>query len=187
MTEFSASSGQAGIPIVRLRGRQVILGPDLAHLYAVQVRVLNQAVKRNIERFPPDFMFQLTWTEVELLHQQGMKNTNTSTVRSQSVILEKESHLKFRPFAFTEEGIAMLSSVLTSRNAVRVNISIMRAFVQLRHALLANRDIARRVDKLEGQVRLHDTDICFLKTDFRKIQSPPGQTGPRVKGFWKES
>lgn len=123
-----------------IRGARVLLDEDLARLYGVEVRALNQAVKRNLERFPPDFAFQLQDEEARLL-------------RSQTVILEsgRGRHRKFQPWAFTEQGVAMLSSVLRSPRAVAVNIQIMRAFVELRRLAGANADVIRRLDALEAR------------------------------------
>jgi hypothetical protein len=113
--------------IVRLRGDYVMLDEDLAALYQVSVKALNQAVKRNRNRFPSDFMFRLTVRETESL-------------RSQTVTLKRGRgrHRKYRPFAFTEQGVAMLSGILRSRRAVQVNIGIMRAFVRFRQILASN-------------------------------------------------
>ena len=125
--------------VVRLRGQNVMLDSDLAGLYRVDVRALNQAVARNADRFPSDFMFQLTDDESESL-------------RSQFVILKRGRgrHRKYLPKAFTEEGVAMLSSVLRSQRAVRVNIEIMRAFVQIRRMLGANEELARKLGRSLG-------------------------------------
>ena len=112
--------------ILTLRGERVMLDLDLAELYRVPTKVLKQAVRRNIERFPADFMFELTWEE------------SKQSLRSQSVTLKRGQHVKYRSCAFTEQGVAMLSSVLRSDRAIRVNIEIMRAFVKLRQ-LLAHR------------------------------------------------
>ena len=114
--------------ILILRGQKVMLSTDLAELYEVAPRILAQAAKRNIERFPGDFMFQLNLQEVRGL-------------RSQSVILKRGQHIKYRPYAFTEHGILMLSSVLQSQRAIQVNIEIMRAFVHLRQLLSTHKDI----------------------------------------------
>lgn len=121
-----------------LRGERVILDGALAALYGVETRELVQAVKRNADRFPADFMFQLTAREVAAL-------------RSQSVILDsgRGRHRKYLPYAFTEHGVAMLSGVLRSSRAVRVNLEIIRAFVRLRHLLASNADLARKVAALE--------------------------------------
>jgi hypothetical protein len=151
--------------IYRIRGQQMILGQDLAILYGIPVKVLTQAVKRNMERFPPDFMFQLSLTEFEILKSQIVTSSWGGLRRA-------------KPYAFTEHGVAMLSSVLRSRKAVEVNIAIIRAFIKLRHALLAHQAIARRVEKLEGKVNLHDTDIRLLIKDMDELKKKPGPQGP---------
>jgi hypothetical protein len=122
--------------IFRIRGQNVMLDRDLAGLYEVEVRVLKQAVRRNRKRFPTDFMLELTKGEERSL-------------RSQFVILEKGKYSKYLPFAFTEQGVAMLSSVLNSERAIEVNIEIMRAFVRLRQMLSAHKELERRIDALE--------------------------------------
>ena len=118
-----------------VRGEKVLLDADLADLYGVATKVLNQAVKRNLDRFPADFMFQLTPEEWERMRSQ----TVTSSRRKLTAI----------PYAFTEQGVAMLSSVLRSQRAVEVNIAIMRTFVQLRRLMDSNRDLARRIEAME--------------------------------------
>jgi hypothetical protein len=125
--------------IREVRGHPVLLDRDLAALYQVEVKALNQAVKRNAARFPDDFMFQLTAEEYAAL-------------RSQSVTAAggRGAHRKYRPYAFTEQGVAMLSSVLRSPRAVGVNIEIMRAFVRMRGAMIGHRDLKRRLDLLEA-------------------------------------
>ena len=125
--------------ILLLRGEKVLLSEHLAELYAVSVKVLNQAVKRNIDRFPDDFMFQVTRSEAEAIRRS----------RSQFVTLKRGQNIKYLPYAFTEQGIAMLSSVLRSPRAVEVNIAIMRTFVQLRRLMDSNRDLARKIEALE--------------------------------------
>ena len=122
-----------------LRFEKVMLDSDLAQLYGVEVRTLNQAVKRNLTRFPGDFMFQLTEGEAEEVLRS----------RSQNVILKRGQNLKYRPYAFTEQGVAMLSSVLRSPRAMEVNIAIMRTFVQLRRLMDSNRDLASRIEAME--------------------------------------
>ena len=131
--------------ILLIRGHKVMLDRDLAYLYGVTTKVLNQAVKRHKDRFPEDFMFQLTmeegkiwWTEVR-----------GGGLRSQIVTLKRGQHIKYRPYAFTEHGILMLSSVLNSEQAIKVNIEIMRAFVRLRQILASNKELAKRLDELE--------------------------------------
>jgi hypothetical protein len=129
------------VPRIRtIRGHRVLLDSDLAELYCVETRALLQAVRRNSNRFPADFMVRLTHRELESL-------------RSQSVILKagRGQHRKYRVYAFTEQGVAMLSSVLRSERAISVNIEIMRAFVRMRAMLSEQRDLARRIDGLESK------------------------------------
>lgn len=147
--------------ILLLRGQKVMLDFDLAELYGVETRALNQAVKRNLERFPEDFMFQLTWKEVdEILRSQivildGQSSVkplkSRSSLRSQSVILKRGGHRKFRPFAFTEQGIGMLSGVLNSPQASQVHVAIIRTFVQLRQILASHADLAQKLESLESK------------------------------------
>jgi len=163
--------------IFRIRGQQVMLGQDLAILYATTAGALIQAVKRNRHRFPVDFMFQLSENEFEILKSQIVISKGSGGLR------------RARPYAFNEQGIAMLSCVLRSHQAVEVNIAIMRAFVKLRHALVQNRDLIRRVEKVEGKIGLMETDIRFMLQDIRDIKKPleiPPKPQPNVKGFGNE-
>lgn len=125
--------------VVWLRGEKVLLDFELAELYGVETRALKQAVRRNIDRFPADFLFRLNRNEARAV----------ARLRSQTVILKRGRHLKYLPYAFTEQGVAMLSSVLRSPRAVEVNIAIMRTFVQLRRLMDSNRDLARKIESLE--------------------------------------
>ena len=145
--------------ILLIRGNRVILDHDLARLYGVTTKVLNQAVKRNLERFPEDFMFQLTKAESE--EWQRLKRS-----RSQIVTLKKVqgTNIKYQPYAFTEHGILMLSSVLKSQRAVQVNIQIMRTFVRLRQMLGTHDNLIERLDELEESY-----DVKF-KIVFRAIR-----------------
>jgi hypothetical protein len=138
MAAITPKPESLGPLIFLVRGEKVLLDADLAALYGVEARALNQAVARNRNRFPEDFMFQLTAEEADSL-------------RSQIVILKtgRGQHRKYRPYAFTEQGIAMLSSVLRSPRAVEVNIAIMRTFVQLRRLMDSNRDLARKIEAME--------------------------------------
>ncbi len=122
--------------IFLIRNEKVLLDKDIAELYGVKTRILNQAVKRNITRFPPDFMFQITADEYRSL-------------RSQFVTLKRGEHSKYLPYAFTEQGVAMLSSVLNSQRAVQVNIAIMRAFVMMRKFFQSSDLLARKLKELE--------------------------------------
>ncbi|MCZ7626718.1 MAG: DNA-binding protein [Candidatus Methylomirabilota bacterium] len=121
--------------ILMIRGERVMLDADLAELYGVETRVLVQAVKRNAERFPPDFAFELTAEEFNILRSQ--------------IVISRWGGRRYLPYAFTEHGIAMLSSVLHSPRAVRANIEIMRAFIRLRRMLASHQDLAKRLDELE--------------------------------------
>src|SRR5215813_9539345 len=144
--------------ILLIRHHKVILDRDLARLYGVSTKVLNQAVKRNLKRFPKDFMFQLTpeetaaWQQtIQMRSRSQIVTLNEDTSRSQNVILKETrgKHIKYRPYAFTEHGILMLSSVLKSERAVEVNIQIMRTFVRLREMLASNETLIERLDELE--------------------------------------
>ena len=164
--------------ILLIRGRRVILDHDLAKLYGVATRSLNQAVRRNLDRFPEDFMFQLTKAETE--EWQQLKR-----LRSQIVILKKArgTHRKYQPYAFTEHGILMLSSVLKSQRAVEVNIQIMRTFVRLRQMLMSNEKLIERLDKLEED---YDEQFRTVFSAIRQLMKPravkrkPIGFGPRA-------
>jgi hypothetical protein len=135
-----------GNRILIIRGHKVMLGMHLAELYGVETRALNQAVKRNMDRFPDDFMFQLTPAESDWLV-------------SQNVIPHKKYYGGALPHAFTEQGVAMLSSVLKSKRAVQVNIEIMRAFVRLRKMLAGNKELARKLNALEKKYDLQFAEV----------------------------
>jgi len=146
--------------ILLSRGHKVMLDADLADLYGVETRVLIQAVKRNFKRFPADFMFQLSLEEVKVL-------------RSQSVISKgSRGGRRYLPYVFTEQGVAMLSSILNSERAVEINIEIMRAFVRLRGMILSNKDLARKLDALERKLQSHDVHIRSLFDAIRQLMTP---------------
>lgn len=155
--------------IFLLRGHKVMLDSDLAALYGVETKVLNQAVRRNLGRFPPDFMFQLTAEEMHVL-------------RSQFVTSSAWGGRRTRPYAFTEQGVAMLSSVLRSPSAILVNIEIMRAFVQLRQLLATNAELATKLEALEKR---YDAQFKVVFQAIRELMNPPA---PRKKpiGFKPE-
>ena len=155
--------------IHRLRGHNVMLDSELADLYDVQVKVLNQAVKRNRKRFPPDFMFRLTVHEAESLRSQIV----TSKPR--------RGGRRTAPYAFTEQGVAMLSSVLRGSRAVRVNIAIMRAFIRLRVMLASNADLARKLDALEKK---YDARFEVVFQAIRDLMTPVAAPRKRI-GFHK--
>ncbi|MFH0982101.1 MAG: ORF6N domain-containing protein [Planctomycetota bacterium] len=184
--------------ILLIRGQKVMLDGDLGALYGVTTRALNQAVKRNLDRFPDDFMFQLTWDESQnLRHQTGTSSLKSQIVtlneganrgpRSQFVTLKRGQNIKYRPYAFTEQGVAMLSSVLKSERAVRVNIEIMRAFVRLRRVLATNAELAKRLDQLEARVGRHDEQFVAVIQAIRKLMEPPPEPKRRRIGFATEA
>lgn len=156
--------------ILLIRGQKVMLDTDLAELYGVETRVLVQAVRRNMDRFPDDFMFQLSKEEVDFL-------------RSQFVILKRGrgQHSKYPPYAFTEQGVAMLSSVLRSQRAIQVNIEIMRAFIRLRQMLASHVELARKLDALEKK---YDAQFKQVFEVIRQLMTPP-EPKRRPIGFQK--
>ena len=165
--------------IFLIRGKKVMTDKDLAELYGVETRILNQAVKRNIERFPADFMFQLNKQETDIWKSQiEMSDTNnlryqigTSSSKSQSVILKSQivtsswGGRRYFPMVFTEEGVAMLSSVLQSKRAIQTNIQIIRTFTKLREMLVTNKELREKIEKLE---RKYDQNFKII---FQAIQS----------------
>ena len=154
--------------ILFVRGHKVMLDSDLASLYEVDTRVLNQAVKRNIDRFPEDFMFSLTRDEIERISQSV-----TSSSRYKALKFSKSVT------AFTEQGVAMLSSVLRSERAVQVNIAIMRVFVKLRQMMGNHRDLARKLEALEGK---YDVQFRVVFDAIRKLMETPEPVKRRI-GF----
>ncbi len=147
--------------ILILRGHKVLLDRDLAILYGVETGALIQAVKRNIDRFPEDFMLRLTaneWTDL----------------RSQTVISNAgRGGRRYAPYAFTEQGVAMLSSVLNSKHAIAVNIEIMRTFIRMRELLSSNKELARQLERLEKKVASHDQAIVGILKTIRELMNPP--------------
>ncbi len=159
--------------IFNVRDERVMLSADLAKLYGVKVSALMQAVKRNLGRFPEDFMFQLTPQEL-------------ATLKSQ-IVISSWGGARTRPYAFTEQGIAMLSSVLRSQRAVKVNIAIMRAFVKLRRMLGTNRELARKFSELERRVGRHDEEIGAILEAIRQLMTPPEKTTREIGFHVRES
>ena len=156
--------------ILLIREHKVILDADLAGMYGVETKVLLQAVKRNIERFPEDFMFQFTKQEFAHLRSQ--------------IVTSKWGGRRYPPYAFTEQGVAMLSSVLRSSSAVQVNIEIMRAFVQLRQILASNEELSQKLTALE---RRYDKQFKIVFDAIREMMIPPA-TSKRPIGYapWPE-
>lgn len=158
-TDLTSAAGKVERMIVHLRGQGVILDNDLARLYGVPTKALVQAVNRNRSRFPRDFMFQLTATEFEVLRSQFVTSNGRGS-----------GGRRHRPYAFTEQGVAMLSSVLRSRRAIAANIEIMRAFVQLRRLVMAQVELVRKLNALEQK---HDARFKVVFDVIRKLMTPP--------------
>jgi len=156
--------------ILILRHQRVILDADIAELYGVPVRQLNQQVKRNRERFPSDFVFQLTAKEHEILRSQ--------------IVISKDTHggRRYRPFAFTEHGAIMAATVLNSERAVQMSVFVVRAFVRLREMLATNRRLAARLYELENRLDTHDSTIQDLIEAIKELMTP--EEAPRLRiGF----
>ena len=162
--------------IYTVRGHKVMLDSDLALLYEVETKVLNQAVKRNIERFPKDFMFQLTEQE-----------WNDFKVRSQFVTSPKGGGRQYLPYVFTEQGVSMLSSVLKSKKAIQINVQIMRTFVQMRQWAIENKDMAQRLAEVEHYFIEHCKDNEHdIRKLYEAIELLMDRTKPTKIGFITE-
>ena len=144
-----------------IRRQKVMLDSHLALLYGVPTKRLNEQVRRNISRFPDDFMFQLTEDEYKLLRSQNATSKSGSGGR------------RYLPFAFTEQGVAMLSTVLNSERAIQVNIAIMRTFVKLRQILATHKELAHKLDELERKYETHDKQIKSVFEAIRQLMTPP--------------
>jgi hypothetical protein len=165
--------------IYLIRGQKVMLDRDLAELYGVETRILNQAVKRNEQRFPADFMFRLTEKEAKNLISQNVISSWGGTRKS--------------PFVFTEQGVAMLSSVLNSERAIKVNIQIIRIFTRMRQLLLTHKDILVKLERLEKQmikqnsrIKQSEEDIQMVFAALKQLLNPPLEPRPRI-GFRRQS
>jgi hypothetical protein len=159
--------------ILWIRDQKVMLSTVLADMYDVETRALIQAVKRNIQRFPKDFMFQLTRDEVEVLKSQNVISKTPGRGGAHRSL----------PYAFTEQGLAMLSSVLKSERAVAINIEIMRTFVRMRKLAFSNEELARKIDELDRRVSKHDKAIAEIIEAFRQLMAPPSPKETRPIGF----
>lgn len=168
--------------IYLLRGRKVMLDIDLAKLYWVPTKRLNEQVRRNIERFPEDFMFRLSWDELECLRSQFATLKNGGSLAKISKKDARGRHVKHLPYAFTEEGIAMLSSVLRSRRAVQMNILIMRAFVRIRQFVANHQALAEKFKELETRVDKHDSQILSIVEAIKEMIKIPEKPKRRI-GF----
>ncbi len=153
--------------ILMIRGKKVMLDKDLAKLYKVETKYLTRQVRRNIGRFPDDFMFRLT-KEENLRCQFG-----TSSYGGR----------RYLPYAFTEQGVSMLSSVINSERAIRVNIAIMRAFVKLREILSVHKELSHKLSELEHKIEKHDVEIQAIFEAIRQLMEPPPEKPKRLIGF----
>jgi hypothetical protein len=169
MPKSELNADQISTLVLTIRGQKVLLDRDLSRLYGIETRVLKQAVRRNRDRFPEDFMFELSSEEF-------------ADWRSQFVTSKEAlKGLRYAPMAFTEQGIAMLSSVLNTPKAVAINIAIIRAFVQMRHAIASNKIIEKKLKDLQDQTNKHDRAIVnilqFLQNEIAEAQKPRKQIG----------
>ncbi len=165
-----------------LRGHKVLLDRDLAELYGVTTKQLNQAVRRNAERFPEDFMFRLVKDEAEASRSQTVTLNMQDASRSQNAALKRGQNIKYLPFAFTEHGILMLANVLRSERAIAVSILIIRVFNRMREVLLSHRDILQKLEQLEGRLTGHDEEIQAIFDHLTELVSPTEQARKPV-GF----
>jgi len=157
--------------ILLVRGQKVMLDRDLAVLYGVETRVLNQAVRRNIKRFPPDFMLELTREEI---------------MRISQIVISSEIKYSRRVHAFTEQGVAMLSSVLNRERAIEVNIAIMRVFVRLREMMATHKELAFKLAELEERLEGHDEQIQNIFEAIRQLMTPPDPSLSPFPLSWRE-
>jgi ORF6N domain-containing protein len=153
--------------ILVLRGQRIILDRDLAAIYGVTTKRLNEQIKRNAERFPEDFMFQLTPEEAELSRSQF------ATLK-----LGRGQNIKYRPYAFTEHGAIQAANVLSSRRAIEMGVFVVRAFVKLREMLASNKELAQKVDELERKLQTHDRAIVDILKAIRELMNPPRARPP---------
>jgi len=154
--------------IFLIRGQKVMLDKDLAELYEVKTKVFNQTVRRNMERFPSDFMFHLTKEEFENLRSQ--------------IVTSSWGGQRYYPYAFTENGVAMLSSVLNSKKAIEVNIQIMRAFTKLREMMITHKDLEHKIEALERKYNEHDENFKVVFDAIRRLLQPPQKPKTKI-GF----
>jgi len=168
--------------IFMIRGHRVMLSAHLAKLYGVKGKALIQAVKRNIERFPDDFMFQLTIEETRSLRSQFV-TLKKQDKKYETATSKRGKYSKYLPYAFTEHGVAMLSSVLNSKKAIQVNIAIMRAFAKLRNILSAHKELAYKLKELESKFEKHDADIGTIFEAIHQLMTPPPEPPKRRIGF----
>lgn len=175
MTERIAKYDASAVEdtILTIRGQKVILDSDLAAIYGVEVRRLNEQVKRNSARFPEDFAFKLTAKEWEELRR----------LRSQNATLKRGQHRKYLPYVFTEHGAIMAANVLNSRRAVTMSVFVVRAFVKMRQALLTRHEMEKRLDQIEKLLLVHDNQLQELYRKIRPLLLPPEPPKKEIGGF----
>jgi hypothetical protein len=159
--------------ILTIRGKKVILASDLAEVYGVATKALNQAVKRNVAKFPADFAFQLTREEARV----------ASRLRSQIVTLKRGQHIKYLPHAFTEHGAIMAATVLNSPEAIQMSVFVVRAFIKMREALISRSELERRLLQIENILLAHDGSIRELYDQIRPLLLPPPTPPKKRIGF----
>jgi len=171
--------------IYEIRGHKVMLDSDLASLYGVTTFNLNKAIKRNIERFPIDFMFQLTKEEYESLTSQiAISNNNQNLIFQNGISKSKHGGRRFMPYVFTEQGVAMLSSVLNSKQAIAINIQIMRVFVQVKQFALTNKELTERLNEMEHTFIQYARDMNINIEDiYKQLNYLTDRTKPSTIGF----
>jgi phage regulator Rha-like protein len=163
-------TGRVGSKILNLRNQRVILDADLAELYGVSAKRLNEQIKRNPQRFPPDFLFRLTRAEYDNLRSQNATSSSSHGGR------------RYLPYAFTEHGAIMAASVLNSKRAIEMSVFVVRAFVHMRHALLVKQQVESKLSELEARLDQHDTDIQELVEALRELMAPAPASNRRI-GF----
>lgn len=169
--------------ILLIRGQKVILDQDLAAFYGVETKRLNEQVRRNIDRFPSDFMFQLTWDEVIGMRSQiATLNASGQGSRSQTATLKRGSNVKYAPNAFTEHGAIMVAAVLNSPRAVEMSVYVVRAFVRMRQFIASQKALAAKFAELERKLTTHDKQIQSIVDAIRELMVPVSPKG-RLIGF----
>jgi hypothetical protein len=170
--------------ILTVREQRVILAPDLADLYGVETRVLNQAVKRNADRFPEDFVFQLTAKEFAALKGASLVSSDgRAALRSQIVILEQGRHAKYLPYAFTEHGALMAANVLNSSEAVAMSVYVIRAFIKQRELLRTHTEILKKIAQIDAKLLKHDDVLRAIVHELQPLINPPPIPSKRQIGF----
>lgn len=172
--------------ILTVREQRVILAPDLADLYGVETRVLNQAVKRNADRFPEDFVFQLTAKEFAALKGASLVSSDgRAALRSQTVILEQGRHAKYLPYAFTEHGALMAANLLNSPEAVVMSVYVIRAFIKQRELLRTHTEILKKIAQIDAKLLKHDGVLRAIVRELHPLINPPPTPPKRQIGFGK--